>query len=50
MDMILMFSKNFDKKLIDPVWESVSLRIKKYKSFINIDKEKYTKTLKEIVL
>jgi hypothetical protein len=26
------------------------LRIKKYKSFLNIDKEKYTQTLKEIVL
>lgn len=50
VDMILMFSKNFDKKLIDPVWESVSLRIKKYKSFLNIDKEKYTATLKDIVL
>jgi len=50
MDMILNFSKNFDKKLLDPVWESVSLRIKKYKAFLNIDKEKYTQTLKEIVL
>ena len=50
MDIILMFSKKFDKKLIDPVWESISLRIKKYKSFINIDKQKYTETLKEIVL
>ena len=34
MDMILNFSKKFDKKLMDPVWESVSLRIKKYKSFL----------------
>jgi hypothetical protein len=50
MDMILNFTKKFDKNLIDPVWESVSLRIKKYKSFLNIDKEKYTQTLKEIVL
>jgi hypothetical protein len=50
MDMILNFTKKFDKKLIDPVWESVSLRIKKYKSFLNIDKEKYIQTLKEIVL
>jgi hypothetical protein len=50
MDIILNFSKKFDKKLLDPVWESVSLRIKKYKSFLNIDKEKYTQTLKEIVL
>jgi len=50
IDMILNFSKNFDKKLLDPVWESVSLRIKKYRSFLNIDKEKYIQTLKEIVL
>ena len=50
IDIILNFSKKFDKKLIDPVWESVSLRIKKYKAFLNIDKEKYTQTLKEIVL
>jgi len=50
IDMILNFSKKFDKKLIDPVWESVSLRIKKYKAFLNIDKEKYIQTLKEIVL
>jgi hypothetical protein len=50
MDMILNFTKKFDKNLIDPVWESVGLKIKKYKSFLNIDKEKYTQILKEIVL
>jgi hypothetical protein len=50
MDMILNFTKKFDKNLLDPVWESVSLKIKKYKPFLNIDKEKYTQILKEIVL
>lgn len=50
LDDILGYTKKFDKKLIDPVWESVSLRIKKYKPFLNNDKEKYTKILKELVL
>ena len=50
LDNILGYVKKFDKKLIDPVWETVSLRIKKYKPFLNNDMEKYTKILKEIVL
>ena len=50
LDNILFYVKKFDKKLIDPVWQSVSLRIKKYNSFLNNDKEKYIKILKEIVL
>ena len=29
-EIIFHFSKNFDKKLNDPVWESVSLKIRKY--------------------
>jgi hypothetical protein len=32
------------------VWETVSLKIKKYKPFLNIDEAKFTKILKEIVL
>jgi hypothetical protein len=50
LDMILGYVKQFDKKLTDPVWETVSLRIRKYKPFINIDVAKYKNTLKEIVL
>ena len=50
LDNILGYGKKFDKKLLDPVWESISLRIKKYKPFLNSDKEKYTKILKELVL
>jgi hypothetical protein len=50
LDMILGYVKKFDKKLTDPVWETVSLRIRKYNPFINIDVAKYKEVLKEIVL
>jgi hypothetical protein len=40
----------FDKKLKDPVWETVSRRIKKYSPFINIDVFHFRKILKEIIL
>ena len=48
-DKIFHFSKNFDKKLSDPVWETVSLKLKKYGPFINIDVFKYKKLLRSIV-
>ena len=48
-DKIFHFSKNFDKKLTDPVWETVSLKLKKYGPFINIDVFKYKKLLRSIV-
>jgi hypothetical protein len=50
LDMILGYVKQFDKKLTDPVWETVSLRIQKYQPFLNIDVAKYKEILKEIVL
>lgn len=49
-DRIFLFSKKFDKKLLDPIWEMVSFKIKKYNSFLNIDIFKYRKILKECVL
>lgn len=49
-DKILFFGKDFDKKLNDPVWETVSRRIKKYSSFLHIDVFRYKKILKEVVL
>lgn len=48
-DKIFHFSNNFDKKLLDPVWESVSLKIKKYNPFINIDVFHYKKILRYIL-
>ena len=48
-DKVFHFSKNFDKKLDDPVWESVSLKVKKYSPFLNIDVFKFKKILREII-
>ena len=48
-DKIFHFSKNFDKKLDDPVWETVSLKIKKYNPFLNIDVFQYKNILRSIV-
>ena len=41
LDMMLNYSKKFNKKLLDPVWETVGLKIKKYKPFLNIDVDKF---------
>jgi len=46
---IFHFSKNFDKKLSDPVWETVSLKVKKYDPFININVFKYKTILRNLV-
>ena len=48
-DKIFSFRKKFDKKLLDPVWETVSLKIQKYNPFLNIDVFKFKKILREIV-
>ena len=50
LDYILDFTKNFDKKLDDPIWNFISLKIKKYKSFLHINVFKFKKILKECVL
>ena len=48
-DIIFAFSESFDKKLKDPVWETVSLKIKKYKPFLNINVFQFKKILREII-
>jgi len=48
-EKIFGFSKNFDKKLTDPVWETVSLKLKKYSPFLNIDVFNYRKILRSII-
>jgi hypothetical protein len=51
LDIILGYTKRFDKKMeSDPVWETVSTKIKKYKPFLNINENKCKQILKEIVL
>ena len=49
-DRILGYVKNFDSKLKDPVWETVSRRIKKYAPFLNINVPHYKKVLREVVI
>lgn len=49
-DQIFGYLNNFDKKLKDPVWETVSLKLKKYSPFIHIDVFHYKKICKQIIL
>jgi len=49
MEKVFSFVRDFDKKLTDPVWETVSLKIKKYIPFININVYNYKKILKEVI-
>ena len=49
-DRIFDYGKDFDKRLKDPVWETVSRKIKKYSPFLNIDIFRYKKILKEVVI
>jgi hypothetical protein len=50
-DRILGYRTNFDKQISehDPVWGMVSMKIRKYTPFLNIDVFRYKKILKEIV-
>jgi len=50
-DRILGYRINFDKQISehDPVWGMVSMKIRKYAPFLNIDVFRYKKILKEIV-
>ena len=48
-DKIFQFGNAFDAKLLDPVWEIVSLKIRKYNPFIHIDVSDYKQLLREIV-
>ena len=48
-DIIFEFRERFDKKLDDPVWETVSLKIKKYKPFLNIDVSNFKNIIRSIV-
>ena len=49
MEKIFSFQKNFDKKLTDPVWETVSMKLKKYLPFLNINVFQFKKILRDII-
>ena len=48
-EKIFHFSKDFDKKLLDPVLETVSLKISKYAPFLNTDIFQFKRILREII-
>jgi hypothetical protein len=48
-EKIFKFVDNFDKKINDPIWNMVSLKIKKYSPFLNIDIFHFKKLLRVIV-
>ena len=50
LDRILGYKSHFDKKLRDPVWNFVSMRMNKYSPFLNIDVFRYKKILKEVIV
>ena len=37
LDKVLGYVERFDKKILDPIWGAVSMKIKKYGPFLNID-------------
>jgi len=49
LDIIFNFSTKLDGKLTDPVWETISMKVKKYRPFINIDVAKCKKILRECI-
>lgn len=49
MNKFLNYKKNYDQKLIDPIWEFTSMKIEKYSPFIHIDENKYKDIIKEFI-
>ena len=50
IDRILNYRSRFDISLKDPVWESVSMKMRKYSPFLHIDIFKFKKILKQVVV
>ena len=48
-DIIFGYGKDFDKRLKDPVWETVKMKINKYSPFININVFQYKKLIMEVI-
>lgn len=50
LDQMLNYRNKFDDKLIDPVWELISKKIKNYSPFLSIDMDKYKNILRKVLL
>ena len=46
MDIVLGYTKRWDKEMKDPLWESLSMKIRKYKPFLSINRDKYLNMMK----
>ena len=49
LEKVFSFKGKFDEKLKDPVWETVSMKLKKYLPFLNINVFQFKKILRGIV-
>ena len=49
LEKVFSFQSKFDKKLKDPVWETVSMKLKKYLPFLNINVFQFKKILRDII-
>ena len=49
LEKVFSFKGKFDKKLKDPVWETVSMKLKKYLPFLNINVFQFKKVLRGIL-
>ena len=48
-ERIFSFGKKFNRKLKDPVWETVHMKIKKYIPFLHINVLQYKKILRQLI-
>lgn len=48
-EKLLHYVRNYDKVLDDPLWDALRLKVTKYDSLLNIDINKYSKIIKEII-
>ena len=49
LEKVFSFKGKFDKKLKDPVWETVSMKLKKYLPFLNINVFHFKTILRNII-
>lgn len=47
LDIVLKYTKGWNKSMKDPLWESMNFKIKKYKPFMSINSQKYKTILQE---
>ena len=48
-EKIFSFGKKFNRKLKDPVWETVNMKMKKYIPFLHINVLQYKKILRQLI-